>query len=133
MASRKLSDLHPQLLQIAEKFLDACHAEKIDILVTCTYRSNQEQDQLYAISRTIPGKKVTNAKAGQSKHNFTMNGKPAAKAFDVVPMMNGKPIWDASSPLWKRLGIIGNSLGLSWAGDWKGSMREYPHFELREV
>lgn len=131
MASRKLSDLHPQILPIAEKFLDRCHDENIDILVTCTYRSNQEQDQLYAIGRTVPGKKVTNAKAGQSKHNFTLNGKPAAKAFDVVPLSNGKPVWDAASPLWRRLGIIGNALGLSWAGDWR-LFKEYPHFELKE-
>lgn len=131
MASRKLSDLHPQLLPIVEKFLDRCHDEKIDILITCTYRSNQEQDQLYAISRTIPGKKVTNAKAGQSKHNFTLNGSPAAKAFDVVPMQNGKPIWDSANPLWKRLGEIGVSLGLDWAGNWK-SFKEYPHFQLVE-
>jgi peptidoglycan L-alanyl-D-glutamate endopeptidase CwlK len=132
MASRKLSDLHPKLITVVEKFLDICYAEKIEIIVTCTYRSNQEQDQLYAISRTIPGKKVTNAKAGQSKHNFTLNGKPAAKAFDIVPLSNGKPIWDAASPLWKRLGIIGESLGLSWAGNWTGSMRELAHFEMRE-
>ena len=132
MASRKLSDMHPTLQPIAEKFLGICVGEQIDILITCTYRSSQEQDALYAIGRTIPGKKVTNAKAGQSKHNFTMNGKPAAKAFDVVPLLNGKPIWDSANPLWQRVGVIGESLGLSWAGRWR-TMKEYPHFELKET
>jgi peptidoglycan L-alanyl-D-glutamate endopeptidase CwlK len=132
MASRKLSDLHPELFPIAEKFLDNCHTAGIDILVTCTHRSYKEQDELYAISRTIPGKKVTNAKAGQSKHNFMLNGKPASKAFDVVPLVNGKAVWDASNPIWQKIGVIGESLGLSWAGRWKSSMREYPHFELKE-
>lgn len=120
------------MIPLVEKFLDRCHAENIDVLITCTHRSYEEQDQLYAIGRTVPGKKVTNAKAGQSKHNFTMNGKPASKAFDVVPLSNGKPVWDASNPLWQRIGTVGASLGLSWAGDWKGSMRELAHFELKE-
>jgi hypothetical protein len=29
---------------------------------------------------------VTNAKPGQSMHNFRLNGKPASLAVDVVPL-----------------------------------------------
>jgi peptidoglycan L-alanyl-D-glutamate endopeptidase CwlK len=114
-----------------EKFLDLCHEEGLDILVTCTYRSGKEQDELYAIGRTIPGRKVTNAKAGQSNHNFTLNGVPASKAFDIVPLVNGKAMWSSDHPAWVKAGAIGESLGLSWAGNWRGTMREYPHFELK--
>lgn len=43
------------------------------------YRSPEEQDALYAQGRTKKGAKVTNAKAWQSTHNFSL-------AFDVVIM-----------------------------------------------
>ena len=131
MASRKLSDLHPDLRPLAQQFLDLAAAQGIDVLVTCTYRSDAEQAMLYAQGRTAKGKIVTNAKPGQSAHNHMLNAAPAALAFDVVPLVHGKPVWDASDPLWDKLGEIGRSLGLQWAGDWKGSLKEKPHFELK--
>lgn len=132
MASRKLSDLHPDVRPLAEKFLDAADDEGIEVLVTCTYRSGIEQAELYAQGRTAKGKIVTNAKPGQSLHNVMLNGNPASRAFDVVPMVNGKPMWEADHPYWQKLGAIGRSLGLEWAGDWK-RFREYPHFQLKET
>lgn len=131
MASRKLDDLHPLLKPLATQFLSECQKQGIDVLITCTYRSPEEQTQLYAQGRTKPGKIVTNAKAGQSKHNFQVGVFPASKAFDTVPMRSGKPVWAASDPLWKSLGEIGRTIGLEWAGDWK-TFREYPHFQLVE-
>lgn len=145
MASRSLSDLHPELVRTARRFLDECKAAGIDILVTCTYRSNEEQAELYAQGRTKPGRKVTNAKPGQSRHNFTIDGTPASKAFDVVPLRQGKPVWGTSGngidsdptdddkddlELWQRVGAIGEALGLDWAGNWK-TFREFPHFQMR--
>jgi len=41
----------------------------------------------------------------------------------------GKPMWDASNPVWQVVGSLGESIGLKWAGRWK-RMREYPHFEV---
>lgn len=131
MASRKLSDLAPDVRILAEKFLDACAAEGIDVLVTCTYRSGIEQAELYAQGRTSKGKIVTNAKPGESLHNMLLNGLPGARALDVVPMVNGKPMWDAENPLWQKLGEIGKSVGLEWAGDWP-RFKEFPHFQLKE-
>lgn len=130
MASRKLGDLDYRLQPLAETFLAKCAHAGIDILVTCTWRSAKEQDKLYAQGRTEPGKIVTNAKAGQSKHNLTNASlQPAAQAFDVVPLRSGKPIWNASDPVWLKVGEIGESVGLEWAGRWK-RFKEYPHFQL---
>ncbi len=51
-------------------------------------RTFQEQDDLYAIGRTKPGKKVTNAKGGQSVHNYGF-------AVDIVLIIDGKTAsWD---------------------------------------
>jgi peptidoglycan LD-endopeptidase CwlK len=128
MSSRKLTDLHPQMQPMVTRFLANARAAGIDLLVTCTYRSNAEQAALYAIGRTKPGRIVTNAKPGRSTHNTTLNGKPAALAVDVVPLRDGKPVWSASDPVWKRVGEIGEKVGLEWAGRWT-TFREFPHFQ----
>ena len=75
---------------------------------------------MYAQGRTKPGKIVTKAKAGQSFHNYKC-------AVDVVPLINGKPVWD-DTMLWSQIGGLGKQVGLEWAGDWKG-FQEYPHFQ----
>lgn len=133
MASRRLIDLHPDLFPLAERFLDGCHAAGIEVLVTCTYRTLGEQAALYASGRTVPGRIKTNARPGESRHNTLLNGKPAAEAFDIVPMVDGKPVWDAKDPLWQKVGEIGEGVGLEWAGRWTPRKREFPHFQLRRA
>lgn len=131
MSSRKLTDLHPQMQPMVTRFLANARAAGIDLLVTCTYRSNEEQAALYAIGRTKPGRIVTNAKPGRSTHNNTLNGKPAALAVDVVPLRGGKPVWGtagADGALWRQVGELGEKVGLEWAGRWT-TFREYPHFQ----
>ena len=118
--SRSLDDLAPPAKQRAEAFIAAAKAKNIDLLVTSTYRDNESQNALYAQGRTTPGNIVTKAKAGQSWHNWRC-------ALDVVPLVNGKAIWDDQA-LWKQVGEIGKSCGLEWAGDWV-TFKEYPHFQ----
>lgn len=127
--SRALEHLHPILKPICVQFLADCKAEGIEAFLTTTYRSPEEQNALYAQGRTKPGKRVTNAKAGQSEHNFETNGVPASRAFDIaIKGPGGSLNWDASHRHWKRAGEIGKALGLVWGGDWK--IRDMPHFEL---
>jgi peptidoglycan L-alanyl-D-glutamate endopeptidase CwlK len=109
--SRKITDLHPIVAEKCKQFIDLCKKAKIDVLITSTYRDNESQSALYAIGRTKPGKKVTNAKAGQSFHNFRV-------AFDFVPIVNGKAAWN-DFVLFKTCGEIAESVGLEWAGRWK--------------
>lgn len=131
MASRLMSDLHPKMQPLLEKFLLECKKEGIDILVTCTYRSPEEQDALYAQGRTKPGNKVTQLQGGQSKHNNRIGHTPASLAFDVVPLRHGRAVWGTEGEdgeLWQRLGLVGESVGLTWGGRWK--MRDMPHFQI---
>lgn len=93
----------------------------IELLITSTYRDKESQDALYAKGRTAPGAVVTNARGGDSLHNYRV-------AYDVVPVVDGKPVWEASSPVWEEVGRIGKECGLEWAGDWK-TFRELPHFQ----
>ena len=119
--SRSLDDLIPAARARVQAFLDAAKKQGIDLLVTSTYRDNASQDALYAQGRTTPGKKVTNAKAGQSWHNYRC-------AVDVVPVVAGKPRWDVKDEVWQQVGKLGKAAGLEWAGDWK-KFKEYPHFQ----
>ena len=119
--SRSLDDLLPQVKQRVEAFIKAAEASGIDLLVTSTYRDNESQNALYAQGRTTAGKIVTNAKAGQSFHNYRC-------AVDVVPIVAGKPRWDVKDDVWQTIGKLGKAQGLEWAGDWK-RFKEYPHFQ----
>jgi peptidoglycan L-alanyl-D-glutamate endopeptidase CwlK len=93
----------------------------INIKIISGLRTYEEQDALYAQGRTTPGKKVTNAKGGQSNHNFGI-------AFDIGVFEGAKYLDD--SPKYKTVGILGAELGLEWGGNWK-SIVDQPHFQLR--
>lgn len=132
--SRDLDHLAPDVRALAHSFLALCNERGLDVIVTCTYRSPEEQAELYAQGRTKPGKIVTKAKPGQSLHNLEdAEGFPAARAFDVVPIRLGKPVWGTKGEdlvLWQRVGQAGKDVGLEWAGDWP-RFTEFPHLQLR--
>jgi len=134
--SRKVHDLDSKVQTLCQQFLTKCESAGIDVLITSTYRDAESQAELYAQGRTKKGRIVTNAKPGQSWHNWRV-------AFDVVPLRHGKPVWGTAGngidadptdddkddlELWQRIGAIGKSVGLEWAGDWK-TFREFPHFQ----
>lgn len=119
--SRQLRDLRPEVMQKAVQFINACHVHGIAILVTSTYRDNESQQALYNQGRTTPGKIVTNAKPGESFHNYGV-------AFDFVPLVNGKALWDDVA-LFVRCGELAESCGLEWAGRWK-SFKELAHCQF---
>lgn len=136
MPSRKIQALSAALQPLAREFMIRCVAEGIPVIITCTLRSNQEQTDLYALGRTVKshvgpwtpemplGRTVTNAKAGESKHN-------TGDAFDVGLLdANGDADWDDSNPHWLRMGEIGEEVGLNWGGRWPGKKRDLPHFQL---
>lgn len=139
--SRDLSELVEGARTRAEDLIDAAKTAGIDLLVTSTYRDFAAQAACFARGRTAPGEpcqcghksnpvgtcpkhpmglKVTNAKPGQSWHNWRC-------AFDVVPMIGSKPVW-TDDLLWNRVGQIGKSIGLEWAGSWV-TFPEKPHFQ----
>jgi peptidoglycan L-alanyl-D-glutamate endopeptidase CwlK len=81
--SRSLSDLNPKVAAMCSEFINQCKAKNIDVIITSTYRDTESQNALYAQGRTTAGKIVTNAKGGQSFHNWKV-------AFDFCPIVNGK-------------------------------------------
>jgi peptidoglycan L-alanyl-D-glutamate endopeptidase CwlK len=120
--SRSLDDLRPEVRPMVDAFLAACAAAGIEILITCTSRTLAEQAALYAQGRTTPGRIVTNAKPGQSAHNFGL-------ALDVVPIVNGKPDWHGEDYVWKEVGNLGETHGLQWLGAPGSKFIEQAHFQ----
>ena len=116
--SRSLSDLNPKVAAMCSEFINRCKEKNIDILITSTFRDAESQNALYAQGRTAPGKKVTNAKGGQSFHNWKV-------AFDFVPIVGGKACWN-NDELWTKCGEIAEGVGLEWAGRWK-TFKELAH------
>lgn len=108
--SRKIEDLLPGVDKLCRAFIAGCREQGIDVIITSTYRDGASQDALYAQGRTKAGPIVTNAKAGQSFHNYRC-------AFDFVPIANGKADWN-NIITFGKCGRVAKALGLEWAGDW---------------
>lgn len=109
--SRSLDELHPHVADLCRAFMAACAKANIGVIITSTYRDAESQNALYAEGRTTPGHPRTNARAGQSYHNYRL-------AFDWVPILNGKTRYDDIFVI-KQCGLLAESVGLEWAGRWK--------------
>lgn len=95
-------------------------------------RTFAQQEELFAQGRTKAGKIVTNARGGQSNHNFgiawdvgifTASGGYIDSLADKGKMSNA-----AVEKEYKKLGPVGRALGLFWGGDW--SKPDRPHFQM---
>lgn len=112
-------------------FLCNCLDAKLNVFLTSTYRSFNEQDKLWKDGRLNKNKIVTNVMAGWSFHNYSV-------AFDVAIKSNkGILIWDVNKdtdndgiPEWQEVGNMGRNIdGLIWSGNWT-EFKEMCHFQL---
>lgn len=118
----RISLLHPSLRQEAAKiYADICAAMPAGVVCrfTHTLRTNGEQDALYALGRTKPGKVVTNAKGGSSYHNYGL-------AVDFVLLVNGSVSW-AVDKNWMAVIAIFESYGWESGHHWK--FKDSPHVQ----
>lgn len=125
-SERRLAKVHPALASRARAMIELLAQSGVDIVITQGLRTWEEQDALYAKGRTVApiGKKfiVTNAKGGQSYHNFGL-------AFDIVVLdALGKFDWNDKHPGWAAAAKAGKSLGLEWGGDWR-TFKDIPHYQ----
>jgi RHS repeat-associated protein len=119
VTNQRISQLDPRLQRPATDFINAAQAQGVNLRITQGFRSIAEQDALYNQGRTTPGSIVTNARGGQSYHNYGL-------AFDVVMMQNGQPVWDRIPA---NIGALGATYGFEWGGGWR-TFPDYPHFQM---
>jgi LysM repeat protein len=102
-------------------------------LITDGLRTFAEQDALFAQGRTKPGPRVTNARGGQSNHNYGL-------AVDMFPVINGRVFTDVPSGAsveFRRAfhatqdaaGEEAERLGLFWGARFRGIV-DTPHIQL---
>jgi len=133
----RINLLHPKLKEDALKIYDEIVAA-LNGSAICrfayTLRTFAEQDGLYAQGRTKAGAKVTNAKGGQSYHNYGL-------AIDIVLLVdkdkNGTyetASWDIKTDFdgdgkadWMEIVAIFKRYGFEAGIDWK--FVDAPHFQ----
>lgn len=127
---KAIARLHPQVRDLIRRFVNDVYTEhQVQLVVVQDYRTYAQQNALFAKGRTAPGGIVTNAKGGQSNHNFAL-------AVDVFPLWeDGKLHMDNKSnakniKILKKVAPVGKGIGLEWGGDWK-SFTDNPHFQLK--
>jgi len=123
ISQARLELVNPSLAAAISQMDVILSQENIQFRVTQGLRSWTEQNALYAQGRTIPGAIVTNAKGGESWHNYGV-------AVDLVPMdqIPPQPDWDISHPVWQRMIAVGKSLGLYSGSDFT-CLKDFPHFQ----
>ena len=106
----------------AREFLNAVKGQPLDYRILSGTRTYAEQNALAAKKP-----KVTNAKGGQSNHNFGI-------AWDVGIFEGGKYYTGATKKEEKAYADLGKLIlskvsGLEWGGNWK-TFTDMPHYQL---
>lgn len=114
-----LSRLAPRVQRKALHFLDLAERDGVRLKIVQGLRTFAEQDALYAKGRTKSGRIVTNAKGGQSIHNYGL-------AFDAAPVIDGVVSWDEKQ--YANFGKWAKAAGLEWGGNWKKFV-DLPHLQ----
>lgn len=128
----RIQKLHPAVrAEVTEIYEKICSeiTGRAYCRFTHTLRTIQEQDALYALGRTAPGKKVTWARGGQSYHNYGL-------AIDICLIVDGRQAsWDTGTDFdydnisdWMEIVGIFKAWGWEWGGDWKNKP-DRPHFQ----
>ena len=110
-----LEALHPFFRDKVTELIRICKDAGITLAVVETYRTPSKQAEYFAM-----GKKYTNTPGGQSRHQYGL-------AVDLVPVVDSVAVWN-NHRLWKKIGIAGERLGLTWGGRWK-VLYDPGHFE----
>lgn len=111
--------LDPEFRRKLDVFEAKLRENGIHVKLVSGYRSHEEQDQLYAQGRTMPGKIVTKARGGYSWHNFGL-------AADYAFVKDGRLTWNGP---WSQFGRIARICGLEWGGDFR-KFPDRPHVQL---
>ena len=127
--SRKLDDLDSRLKPIVFELLSRCIEVQIPLLIYGTLRDKEQQKHNIEmkVSWTMNSKHLPQSPEGKSL------------AIDIVPFeifqLHGpdKLNWNEKDPVWKKIGAIGESLGLKWGVIIKGQRKDLGHFEYKGI
>lgn len=115
---RDVSELLPVAQTACKLLFQECYKEGIiDIFITETYRTQARQNYLYQQGRSRPGAIVT----------WTVTSRHTSRLAWDIAVAPPKSLYDVATL--SKVGAIARKLGITWGGDWKGSI-DRPHFEV---
>lgn len=125
----RIEKMHPSYrveLKNQYEFINSKLPKDVRLRFAYTLRTIAEQDDLYAQGRTKDGRIVTNAKGGQSIHNYGL-------AFDIVILIDTNKDGTFETATWNgkyfdQVVRLLKSYGYEWGGDWK-RFKDAPHFQ----
>lgn len=111
----------------ARKFMKIVKENNVDIRILSGTRTYEEQDNLYHHGRNGDKQPViTNARGGQSNHNFGI-------AWDIGVFDNNGNYVENDKPYKSFAAVVLPLLSsLEWGGNWI-SFKDYPHYQLKSV
>ena len=152
MASRKLEDLYEPLRLVLEEALEEAKEKGLKVLVTCTLRSPEEQQALYAQGRESVSKVNKKREAvglvrikevANKKVTWTLKSyhtcEPKSMAFDFAIGSSGKVFWDLKVdvndndiPDYREFAEICKSKNpnIEWGGDFR-TTKDCPHIQWK--
>ena len=117
-----IATLLPKAQVMARKFMQIAVKQPFQVKILSGTRTFEEQDALFA-----KRPKVTNARGGQSNHNFGI-------AWDVGIFVNGKFLTGKNAAEDKKYADLAAAakakLDVEWGGDWK-TFKDMPHYQLK--
>ncbi len=118
---RDLAQLLPAAQLACRLLFQECYKAGIrNIFITETYRSQERQNYLYAQGRTRPGPIVT----------WTLKSNHSSRLAWDIAVGPPKTLYDVTTL--NKVGTIARKLGITWGGDWVGSI-DRPHFEVKST
>jgi len=125
-----ITGLHPVVAENEKLLVRKAVRRGIEIVITQGYRSSEEQDALFNQGRSSAGNIVTNARGGESYHNYGL-------AIDfALRTPEGDVVWDMErddngngEADWMEIVDLAKELGFTWGGDW-ANFPDYPHLQM---
>ena len=111
----------------AREFLKAANALPFTCKIISGIRTFAQQDELFAQGRTKPGRIVTNAKGGESNHNFGIAWDIGI--FDGRNYFTGETREEEQAYIDLGEHILANVADLEWGGNWHDFV-DRPHYQL---
>lgn len=120
-SERQIGSLQLVAQRAARTFLGRTRAAGLDARIISATRSYVEQNRLFRQGRYgRPGPRVTNARGGQSNHNFAIAWDIGL--FDAGAYLTGAAAYERAA----RAGLVDE---LEWGGTWR-TFRDTPHYQL---
>lgn len=131
VARRYENELHATFLERIQALLEKCKRNGLSFRLFEAYRQPSRQAELYNSSRY--GRRITNADAWQSIHNYGFAADIILNVRDVNPWETGKVGGVDYMKQWLKMRDYARGLGLKTLTDSSGADWDLPHVQMPDL